>query len=244
MNIFNRRNSIRVLEDVDSTNFLMDYFVPSIDLKFPEDIIHFLEYVFAVLLLLILTPFMAVIIVAVKVMSPGDAFYKQVRIGKNGREFEIYKFRSMVQNAELKTGAVLSSSDDSRVTPFGRFLRKSHIDELPQLLNVVKGDMSFIGPRPERPIFVNQFNKSIFDYSSRSSVKPGITGLAQISLPYDATASQKIIFDLMYINNRTSFFLNFLIITQTVKKMLLLPSYQGFINNLEIINNTNGYKHD
>lgn len=126
----------------------------------------------------------------------------------------------MVENAEAKTGAVLATKNDPRITGLGKFLRASHLDELPQLFNVLTGDMSFVGPRPERPEFVEIYEKEIAKYIRRREVKPGITGLAQICLPYDATASAKIQYDVYYIDQRHSILFNILIAYYTAIKMV------------------------
>jgi sugar transferase (PEP-CTERM system associated) len=158
----------------------------------------------------------------VKFDSPGPILFRQVRVGERDRLFKVYKFRTMRQDAEKETGAVWAQKDDPRVTPVGRFLRKTRLDELPQLFNVFKGDMSFVGPRPERPEFVTQLNEKIPYYSKRHSMKPGVTGWAQVCYPYGASeedALEKLRFDLYFIKNY-SLLLDFLIILETVKVVL------------------------
>ena len=147
-------------------------------------------------------PILAIAAVLIKLSSRGPAIYKQARVGKDGQIFNIYKLRTMIINAEDKTGAVWASEDDSRVTSIGKFLRKTHIDELPQLVNVLNGTMSIIGPRPERPEIVKKLKKYIRGYEKRIKVKPGITGLAQVWHKYDETirdVKKKIKYDLLYI---------------------------------------------
>ncbi|MGI6684349.1 MAG: sugar transferase [Bacillota bacterium] len=151
--------------------------------------------------LLITMPLMLMIALFIKIDSPGPVFFKQERVGKEGRIFFLYKFRTMINNAEKLSGPVLSFEDDSRVTRVGRFLRHTRLDELPQFINVIKGEMSIIGPRPERPFFVEQFNESIEGYDFRHHLTGGITGLAQVSGKYSTTAEDKLRFDLLYTKN-------------------------------------------
>jgi sugar transferase (PEP-CTERM system associated) len=167
-------------------------------------------------------PVMLVVALAVKLESPGPIFYTQERVGKNGRRFKMIKFRSMSAGAEKDSGPVWATSSDPRATRVGRVIRKLRLDELPQFVNVLRGDMNFVGPRPERPVFVEQLNKIIPYYSQRHLIKPGLTGWAQIKYPYGATvedAIEKLRYDLYYIKNQ-SFFLDAAIIFETVKTVL------------------------
>jgi lipopolysaccharide/colanic/teichoic acid biosynthesis glycosyltransferase len=159
---------------------------------------------------------------AVKLDSPGPVFYRQQRVGLHGRPFTVLKFRSMTVNAEAAGRAVWAQRKDPRVTGVGGFIRLTRIDELPQLLNVLQGAMSFIGPRPERPHFVEQLVQVIPFYAERSTVKPGITGWAQVNYPYGASiedAREKLSYDLYYVKNR-SVFLDLLILLATVRVIL------------------------
>jgi exopolysaccharide biosynthesis polyprenyl glycosylphosphotransferase len=154
------------------------------------------------LLLLVLSPVFLVLAILVRVTSKGAAFYSQVRVGADGRVFKIYKFRSMAANAEKSTGAVWAKEGDERVTPLGRFLRKSNFDELPQLWNVFRGEMSLVGPRPERPVFVEQFRKEVPKYMLRHRMKSGMTGWAQVNGWRGNTSLEKRIeYDLYYIEH-------------------------------------------
>jgi sugar transferase (PEP-CTERM system associated) len=157
----------------------------------------------------------------IRVESPGPVLYRQERVGEGGKTIEIVKFRSMRQDAEAD-GPVWAAMNDPRVTAYGSFMRKTRIDELPQLWNVLRGDMSFVGPRPERPVFVEQLQENIPYYALRHSVKPGLTGWAQIRYPYGASpedALRKLEFDLYYIKN-TNLLLDIMIILETIKTVL------------------------
>ena len=149
-------------------------------------------------------PICLLAIVLVKLTSKGPMLFRQERVGKDGEVFMMYKFRTMRVDAEKLTGPVWASKNDSRITPVGNFLRKTRIDEIPQFINVLKGEMSIIGPRPERPFFVKQLREQILDYEKRLSVKPGITGLAQVLHRYDETLQdvrKKVKYDIHYIKN-------------------------------------------
>jgi lipopolysaccharide/colanic/teichoic acid biosynthesis glycosyltransferase len=152
-------------------------------------------------LLLPALPVIAAAWVLVRLTSAGPGFYSQVRVGLNGRHYRIYKIRSMAHNCEANSGARWATKNDARVTPVGRVLRKLHIDELPQLFNVLKGDMSLVGPRPERPEFVGPLSAVIPGYAERHRVRPGVTGLAQIQLPPDTdveSVKRKLVLDRCY----------------------------------------------
>lgn len=177
------------------------------------------------IILLLALPVMLVTALAILIESGGrgSIIYRQQRVGANGKIFSIYKFRSMRENAEIDGKAVWASKNDVRVTAVGKFIRKTRIDELPQLINVLKGDMSFVGPRPERPEFVENLSREIPFYSLRHHVKPGITGWAQICYPYGANvddAREKLQYDLYYLKNNT-IFLDLLILIQTAAVILL-----------------------
>ncbi|VXC31928.1 Sugar transferase [Flavobacterium sp. 9AF] len=153
--------------------------------------------------------------------NKGPLFYTQERVGKNGISFEIYKLRTMIVNAESE-GAVFAQVNDTRITPFGKFLRKTRIDEVPQFINVLKGEMGIIGPRPERPIFVEEIAKNIPLYQTRHVIKPGLTGWAQVNYPYGATLEDslmKLKYDLYYIKHR-SLFLDINIVMKTLSTIL------------------------
>ena len=173
--------------------------------------------------LVLATPVMALVAVAVKLTSAGPAVYRQERVGQHGRVFTVFKFRSMRQDAEAGTGAVWAVKNDNRVTPIGRFLRKSRLDELPQLLNVLNGDMSLVGPRPERPEFVRQLTEQIPFYGQRHVLRPGLTGWAQVRYTYGSSvedAMEKLQYDLFYIKNLSIPF-DLFIIFSTIKTVLL-----------------------
>ncbi|MEH1823013.1 MAG: sugar transferase [Nostoc sp.] len=183
---------------------------------------QFIDMIFAGLLLLILSPLMLLVALIIKIDSPGSAFYTQLRTGLHGKPFRVYKFRSMYQDAE-KQGAQWANKGDSRITRVGRWLRIMRIDELPQIVNVLRGEMSLIGPRPERPEFDVKLKQEIPYYDVRYLVKPGITGWAQVMYPYGAStedAYEKLAYDLYYIKNY-SLWLDLAIAFKTVRVVLL-----------------------
>jgi sugar transferase (PEP-CTERM system associated) len=173
--------------------------------------------------LLLALPLMLAVVIALKCTSPGPVLYHQRRVGKDGRLFTIHKFRSMHADAERTTGAVWSSQNDPRVTPVGRFLRRARLDELPQLWNVLKGDMSMVGPRPERPEFVSELTKAIPFYGQRHVVRPGVTGWAQVRHSYGSTtndALQKLQYELFYIKHMSIAF-DMFVLLETAKTVLV-----------------------
>jgi exopolysaccharide biosynthesis polyprenyl glycosylphosphotransferase len=181
------------------------------------------SFVFGVAALAGSLPVLLAVAIAVKLSSKGPIFYRQRRVGLNGRVFTLYKFRSMYADAEHRTGAVWAVKDDPRITSVGRVLRKFRLDELPQFFNVVLGDMAIVGPRPERPEFVEQLAARIPYYRQRLAVKPGITGWAQINHKYgdsELDATLKLEYDLYYIKH-IALALDFYIIFHTLKVMVL-----------------------
>ncbi len=163
------------------------------------------EFVAALVLLVLTAPLIFLAMILIRVTSAGPVVYTQTRLGRHGKPFTIYKLRTMTHNAESLTGAQWSKPGDTRVTTVGRWLRKSHIDELPQLWNVLRGDMSLIGPRPERPEFLPMLEQAIPLYRQRLNVRPGVTGLAQVQLPPDSDLDSvriKLAYDLHYIRTQ------------------------------------------
>jgi exopolysaccharide biosynthesis polyprenyl glycosylphosphotransferase len=174
--------------------------------------------------LVLAAPLMILAAIAIRLTSPGPILYHQKRVGKNAHVFTVHKFRSMRVDAEAVSGPVWAAKHgDPRVTPIGAFLRRSRLDEVPQLWNVLKGDMSFVGPRPERPEFVAELTEQIRFYGQRHVVRPGLTGWAQVCYTYGATtedALQKLQYDLYYIKN-LSIALDLYIVFETVKTVIL-----------------------
>ena len=185
-----------------------------------------LDIAVAVIALIILSPVMLITAVMIKLDSKGPVLYSQERVGLYGKTFFVHKFRSMKQDAEAKCGPVLAAEGDPRITKFGRFMRATRLDELPQLFNVLKGEMSIVGPRPERPFFVKQFIAQKPEYDYRHNVKPGITGLAQIAGKYNTSAYDKLIYDLLYIQD-VSVKTDLMIMLQTFKVLLTKSSTEG-----------------
>jgi lipopolysaccharide/colanic/teichoic acid biosynthesis glycosyltransferase len=184
----------------------------------------YVDWIGSLVLLILTSPVIAVCAVLIKLTSSGPAFYSQERVGLGGRIFRILKLRTMRPDAEDGMGPVWANGDeDGRVTPVGRVLRRLHLDELPQFINVLRGEMSLIGPRPERPELVEQLKEQVPNYERRLSVKPGITGLAQVRNGYDRTVRdvrRKVRLDCLYIR-RMCWWVDFLIIVGTFSAVLL-----------------------
>lgn len=196
-----------------------EYDIPSLGTVKRKPLYSFVKRAFdifaSLLALLVLALPMIVIAIAVKASSRGKAVYRQERLGLNGKKFNILKFRTMYDDAESEGAQWSVGDDDPRITPVGRFLRKTRLDELPQLLCVLKGEMSLIGPRPEREIFYDAFERYIHGFHERLKVKPGISGLAQVRGGYDLRPEEKILYDVEYIRKR-SVLLDLRIMLETV----------------------------
>ena len=184
--------------------------VPLIDVNFNIDTFYsrilkrIFESLISIFAIVLCLPFWLLIAILIKISSRGPIFYRQTRSGRNGKLFEIIKFRSMVFNAESSTGPIWAEKEDSRITNFGKFLRRLHLDETPQLINILKGDMSIVGPRPERPYFIEKLKKTYPFYNRRLKIRPGVTGWAQINQPFDTNVKdvhQKLKYDFYYIEN-------------------------------------------
>jgi lipopolysaccharide/colanic/teichoic acid biosynthesis glycosyltransferase len=183
------------------------------------------EFLLALVLLILTAPLLLLAVILVKLTSHGPALYAQTRLGRHGQPFRLYKVRTMTHNCESLTGPCWSTPGDTRVTPIGRWLRRTHLDELPQLWNVLWGEMSLIGPRPERPEFVPQLEQALARYIDRLRVRPGVTGLAQVQLPPDTNLDSvriKLAYDLYYIRHM-SLVLDGRIYAATFLKMLGVP---------------------
>lgn len=189
-----------------------------------------LDLVCSMIGLVLTSPFFLVIALMIKATDHGPVFYKQVRLTKDRKEFMIYKFRTMIQNAEKDGHAVLAANDDDRILPVGKFLRATRLDELPQLINILKGEMSLVGPRPERPELAEEIEKELPEFAYRLKVKAGLTGYAQIYGKYNTTSYDKLKLDLTYIRNY-SFFLDLKLMIMTPKIMLLKESSEGVIEH-------------
>lgn len=166
-----------------------------------EFVKRILDIILCTIALLVAIPIIIFFCIIVRIESKGNVIYKQKRCGRNGIEFDVYKIRSMCSEAE-KNGPQWANKNDSRVTKVGSFIRKTRIDELPQLFNIIKGDMSIVGPRPERLCFIEEFSKDIPNFKDRLSVTPGLTGYAQVNGGYDISPAEKLKLDLEYIKKR------------------------------------------
>jgi len=192
------------------------------------------DIIISILGIVLVSPLILIVAIVMLITEGRPIFYTQERATIGNKAFKLIKFRSMVVDAESETGAIWASEDDPRVTKLGRFLRRFWLDELPQLFNVLKGDMSLVGPRPERPFFIDQFSEEIPDFHYRLTVKAGVTGLAQVMGKYSTTPENKIKYDLMYIRNASVLF-DLKIIIETVKKILLGTLKRG--ENIEMTYN-------
>ncbi len=190
------------------------------------------DIIFAAIGIIITSPIMLIAAIAIRNDSPGGVIYTQERVTMHGKKFNLYKFRTMISNAEEKTGAVLAIEDDPRITKVGKVLRRFRIDELPQFFNVLSGSMSVVGPRPERPVFVEKFREEIDSYDNRFLVKAGITGLAQVFGRYDTSVKDKILYDLLYIK-KYSFFLDIKLILLSIKIIFIKESSKGISEKLD-----------
>ena len=188
------------------------------------------DIVFSLIAVVMLSPIMIVSAFAVKLCDGGNVFYKQKRLTRDGKEFYVYKFRSMIADAE-KNGIKLASEHDDRITPVGKILRKFRIDEFPQLFNILVGDMSVVGPRPERPELTEIYKKDMPEFIFRLKVKAGLTGYAQVTGVYDTSPADKLKMDLMYIENY-SFRMDLQIILMTIKTMFFPAKNNSDINNV------------
>lgn len=187
-----------ILHIVDSPILKINKFGPS---QIERIIKRLIDVVGSLILLVIASPIMLIVAIAIKLQDRGDVFYKQIRLTKDEKEFKIIKFRSMVMNAEKNTGVVLAKENDDRITPVGKFIRKTRLDELPQLINILNGDMSFVGPRPERPEIYDEICKEMPEFRYRLVVKAGLTGYAQVYGKYNTSLRDKLLLDLYYIEN-------------------------------------------
>lgn len=206
---------------------------------------YIVETLIALVLLIVFSPLILLAALLVVLTSPGPAFYSQCRLGMHGRRFMVYKLRSMVQGAERTTGATWCKINDPRVTPLGRVLRETHIDELPQLVNVVLGQMSLVGPRPERPELAARLQQQLPRFGERINVRPGITGFAQLRLPQDTdvdSVRKKLAYDLYYVRNLGAWLdLRIMLLTlqlfltslaDAVFKLMALPSREAIESQL------------
>ncbi len=192
-----------------------------------------MDILLALCVLVVVWPILVAVAVAIKLEDGGPVFFRQKRMTRNNREFEILKFRSMIVDAEKHTGAVLASEDDPRITRVGKFLRSTRMDELPQLLNILKGDMSIVGPRPERKVIADEYCKEIPEFAYRTKVRGGVTGYAQIYGKYNTSAYDKLRLDLMYIENY-SFMLDIKLIILTLRIIFSKESTEGIDKQQEI----------
>jgi len=185
-----------------------------------------LDIIISIIGIVLTSPIMIIVSIIIKLTDGGNIFYKQERVTIGEKRFQVLKFRTMVMNAEKLTGPVLAGEDDPRITKIGKVMRATRIDELPQFFNILKGDMSVVGPRPERPFFVEKFKSEISDFKYRTLVKAGLTGVAQVMGKYTTTPEDKVRYDIIYIKNY-SILLDLKLILQTIKIMFMKESSEG-----------------
>ncbi len=222
---FKNNISYKIVSDAsnDGVDHMVRHVIADVIKRRDFSLRKIIDSALALFLMILFAPLFLVISIAIKLESDGPIFYSQERYGRDRKVFRVIKFRSMVQDAEQKSGPVWAVKRDPRITPLGAFMRKTRIDELPQLLNILKGEMSFIGPRPERPFFADEFKKQIPFYMNRLKVLPGITGLAQVTVGYDETIEDvrnKVLADLEYIDKASSWIMNFKIMFMTAGSVL------------------------
>ena len=213
----------RLIQFGDTPGFVVDRMGLTSEQTFIKRVF---DLIFSIIATVILSPLLLITSLTIKLTSPGPVIFKQQRVTQNNKIFEVYKFRTMNVDAEEECGPILAEENDTRVTPIGRFLRRSRIDELPQLFNVIKGDMSIVGPRPERPFFVSQFLIDIPEYNSRFVAKAGITGYAQLFGNYDTSPEDKLRYDIMYLTNY-SLYVDIKLILKTFSVILRKGSFSG-----------------
>lgn len=188
-----------------------------------------IDIIISIIGIIITSPIMIIVSIIIKLTDGGSILYKQERVTKDEKSFGVLKFRTMVMNAEKLTGPVLAGEEDPRITKIGKIMRATRIDELPQFFNILKGDMSVVGPRPERPFFVEKFKEEIPDFKYRTIVKAGLTGLAQVMGKYTTTPEDKVRYDIIYIKDY-SLWLDIKLILQTIKIMFMKESSEGVKN--------------
>ncbi|GHU67264.1 sugar transferase [Bacteroidia bacterium] len=211
---------------MEQTDDIPTFYISKLGLNFEEKFLKgTVDLLLGLIGFIVFLPFGLITAILVK-LDGGPIFYFQERLTLNGKIFKVIKFRTMVPNAEQLSGPVLAGENDPRITKVGRFIRAVRIDEIPQVLNILKGDMSIVGPRPERPFFTDQFEKQIPYYRQRLNVKAGLTGLAQIKGKYNTSFEDKLRYDLLYIS-RYSFFQDVLIVLQTIKILFVKESTEG-----------------
>lgn len=198
------------------TSIWLDTFSPS---RWTMFVKRSADILFSLFGLILCAPVLLLCAVVIRLDSPGPVFYRQERLTRNEQPFQIYKFRTMIHEAEKDTGCILASVDDPRITHAGKLLRAVHLDELPQLFNVLKGEMSLVGPRPERPHFVKEYKKTVNQYQRRFSVRAGMTGVAQVYGHYYTNAADKTFYDLWYLNH-FSIWQDIALIGMTAKHLL------------------------